>query len=526
MSSQRNADAKHGYRVGQDNVQVLGLDVHNPVFVIAAVVVVVFVAFTLALPDRAASVFGTLRPWLTTNLDWVFVGASNFFVLFCLALIVSPWGRVRIGGPDARPEYSYPSWFAMLFAAGMGIGVMFYGVFEPVQHTLSPPLGYDPADIAMAREIGMAATINHWALHPWAIYAVVGLAISIFCYNKGLPLTIRSAFYPLLGRHTWGWAGHIIDILAVFATVFGLATSLGYGAEQASAGLTYLFDLPEGAGINVMLICAVTAVALFSVMRGLDGGVKLLSEINMVMALLLFLFVLFMVSTTELLLASASNAVDYIKHLPALSNWIGREDTDYFHGWTTFYWSWWIAWSPFVGMFIARVSKGRTVREFLACALLAPSTVCILWMTVFGGSALDQYLDAGYTGVTEVVKEFKPELAMFKFLEVLPLAGITSMVAIVLVLVFFITSMDSGSLVLDTITAGGKVEGPMVQRIFWCTFSGLVAIALLVGGGLASLQAASLSVGFPFCIIIVVMCFSILKGLRSEYQRMNEHSAS
>ncbi|MEM9058070.1 MAG: BCCT family transporter, partial [Pseudomonadota bacterium] len=332
-------------------------------------------------------------------------------------------------------------------------------------------------------------------------------------------LTIRSAFYPLLGRHTWGWPGHIIDILAVFATVFGLATSLGYGAEQASAGLKYLFDLPAGAGVNVMLVIGVTLVALVSVLRGLDGGVKVLSEINMVMALLLFLFVLIIGSTGDLLLASVTNAVDYLKHLPALSNFVGREDLDYFHGWTTFYWSWWVAWSPFVGMFIARVSKGRTVREFLVCALLAPSMVCVMWMTVFGGSAVEQYVN-GYTGVEEAVRSFQPELVMFKFLEELPFASITSLVAIVLVLVFFITSMDSGSLVIDTITAGGKIEGPVMQRVFWCTFSGLVAIALLVGGGLQSLQAASLASGFPFAIIIFVMCFSILIGLRAEAKKL------
>ncbi|MFU8815279.1 MAG: BCCT family transporter, partial [Pseudomonadales bacterium] len=501
------------YRVGQDNVRRFGLDVHNPVFAIAAVMVVVFVVFTLSFPEQAADRFGALRPWLTTRFDWVFMASANIFVLVCVGIVLSPWGSIRLGGADAKPDFSRLSWFAMLFAAGMGIGVMFYGVLEPLNHFMAPPFGPESIDSPDRRELAMAGTMLHWALHPWAIYAVVGLALAFFSFNRGLPLSIRSAFYPLLGERVWGWSGHVIDILAVFATLFGLAASLGYGAEQSSAGIAYLFNLPDGPVTQLLVIGFITLVALVSVLRGIDGGVKRLSEINIAAAALLFLFVLSAGPTLDILTRVASNTVGYVKHLPALSVWVGRDDGYYMHDWTTFYWSWWIAWSPFVGMFIARVSRGRTVREFLVCSLLIPSFVCIAWMTVFGGSAIDQYVVDGYQGVASTINNWAPELAMFRFLEQLPLTGLTSLVAIGLVMVFFITSMDSGSLVIDTITAGGKIDTPVGQRVFWCIVSGLIAAALLLGGGLGSLQALTLAAGFPFCLVLLVMCYSTIKGL-------------
>jgi len=504
------------YEVGQDNVQVLGLDIHNPVFFISAVLTVGFVIFVLMFQEGAASFFGDLRPWLTTNLDWVFMIAGNIFVLFCLLLIVTPLGKVRLGGKDAKPDYSYPGWFAMLFAAGMGIGLMFFGVLEPVYHFQAPPLGVDPADTEAARSMGMAATIFHWGLHPWAIYAVVALSLAFFTYNRGLPLTIRSAFYPIFGDRVWGWFGHVIDTLAVFATLFGLATSLGFGAEQVSAGLNYLFDIPATDVTMVVLIVCITAVALVSVMMGLDGGVKRLSELNMVLAALLLIFVIFVGPTLAILTGFADGLFNYIVQVVPLSNWIGREDTDFLHGWTTFYWAWWISWSPFVGMFIARVSKGRTVREFVICVLIIPTLACVLWMAAFGGTAIEQYVADGYTGVTDTIAAWTPELSLFKMLEPLPMAGVLSFVGIVLVIVFFVTSSDSGSLVIDTITAGGKVDAPVAQRIFWCTFEGLVAIALLLGGGLGSLQAAAIATGFPFALVLVAMCYCTWKGLSAE----------
>ena len=502
------------YEIGQDNVEIFGLDIHNPVFAISGLLIIAFVLITLMFQESAGAAFNELRPWLTKTFDWLFMGAANIFVLFCFLLIVLPLGKVRIGGKNAEPEYSYSGWFAMLFAAGMGIGLMFFGVLEPVYHTLNPPLGVDASNIEAARAMGMSATIFHWGLHPWAIYAVVGLSLAYFCYNAHLPLTIRSAFYPLLGEKVWGWWGHVIDILAVFATLFGLATSLGFGAEQATAGLNYLFDIPNGDATKVVLIVAITGVALLSVLAGLDAGVKRLSEINMLLALILLAFVIAVGPTIAIVQGFFSGLTNYIINVPALSNWVGREDLGYMHGWTTFYWAWWIAWSPFVGMFIARVSKGRTVREFVTCVLIIPTLACVAWMAVFGGTAVEQYV-GGYQGVAETVKAWTPELSLFKMLEVLPLSGITSFIGIVLVIVFFVTSSDSGSLVIDTITAGGKIDAPVAQRVFWCTFEGLVAITLLLGGGLGSLQALAIATGFPFAIILLGMCVSLFMALRT-----------
>ena len=488
-----------------------------------------FVFYALALPEQASSLFGAMRPWLTSTFDWFFMSAANIFVIFCLALIVSPYGAVRLGGTDAEPDFTYMGWFAMLFAASMGIGLMFFGVLEPVYHmAVSQPLGtpspFDadgnliPENVARAKEMGLAATIYHWGLHPWAIYAVVALALALFSYNKGLPLTIRSAFYPIFGEKVWGWTGHIIDIIAVFATLFGLATSLGFGAQQANAGLNHVFGVPIDTTVQVILITLITGVALFSVLRGLDGGVKLLSEINMGIAALLLLFVLFAGPTLMIFTDFGQGLLAYAKDIIPLSNPIGRTDDSYRDGWTAFYWAWWISWSPFVGMFIARVSRGRTVREFIICVLLIPSLVCVLWMAVFGGVAIDQVISdpSGSLVKAQVIDSYNPPLSLFAMLEGLPLASITSVIAIVLVIVFFVTSSDSGSLVIDTITAGGKVDAPVPQRVFWATFEGAVAIVLLIGGGLSALQAMVISTGLPFTLVLLVMCWAIWKGLRTE----------
>ena len=374
-----------------------------------------------------------------------------------------------------------------------------------------------PENVEAARSIGLAGTIFHWGLHPWAIYAVVALALALFTYNKGLPLTIRSAFYPIFGDRVWGWTGHIIDTLAVFATLFGLATSLGFGAQQAVAGLEFVYGVPNTITSQVILICAITAVALVSVLRGLDGGVKVLSEVNMVVAALLLLFVLLAGPTVLILTGFGEGLVAYAQDLVPLSNPFGREDDSYREGWTAFYWAWWISWSPFVGMFIARVSRGRTVREFVTCVILIPSLVCVLWMAVFGGTAIEQVISGTGSQVKEyVIDSYSPELSLFGMLADLPLAAITSTIAIVLVIVFFVTSSDSGSLVIDTITAGGKIDAPAPQRVFWCIFEGLVAIVLLIGGGLSSLQAMVISTGLPFTLVLLLMCWAIFKGLQSE----------
>lgn len=500
------------HEIGEQNIQIFGLDIHNPVFAISSSLAVVFVLCTLLFIDQAADAFTNMRVWITSTFDWFFIISANIVVLFCLGLALSPLGRVRLGGPDAKARYGYPGWLAMLFAAGVGIGLMFFGVLEPVTHTLNPPIGIDPADTAAARAVGMSAAINHWGLHAWAIYAIVGLSLAFFCFNRGMPLTLRSAFFPLIGNRVWGPFGHFVDVTAVLATLFGLAVSLGYGAEQIAGGLNYLFDIPISNLTKVLLIIVIISIALVSVVAGLDKGVKRLSEINMIMAAMLFLFVL-IAGPTLIIFATMGNAVvDYLYYLPELSSWFDREDTGFLHGWTTFYWAWWISWSPFVGMFIARVSYGRTVREFITWVLIIPTVIGILWMSNFGGTALDQLFSDGYRGVADSV----PELALFKMLEGLPFTGIVSTISVFLIAIFFVTSADSGSLVMDIITAGGKMDAPVQQRVFWCVLAGLVAIALMLGGGMASLQALTISIGLPFGIVLLIMCVGLIKGLREE----------
>ncbi|WP_188010156.1 BCCT family transporter [Vibrio parahaemolyticus] len=519
------------YQIGQDNVALkvgpFGLDIHNRVFAISGMAIVLFVVATLTFRQQVEPFFAGLRAWLVSNLDWFFLASGNVFVIVCLVLIVTPLGRVRIGGTEATPDYSYAGWLAMLFAAGMGIGLVFFGVSEPMSHFSSAlggvniengvrtdwaPLGGAVGDTDAASALGMAATIYHWALHPWSIYALLALGLAIFSFNKGLPLTMRSIFYPLFGERIWGWVGHIIDILAVVATVFGLATSLGYGASQAATGLNFLFGVPMTDTTQVVLIVVITALALISVVAGLDSGVKRLSEINMILAAMLLFFVIIVGPTMAILTGFFDNIASYITNIPALSMPFEREDVNYSQGWTAFYWAWWISWSPFVGMFIARVSRGRSVREFIICVILIPSTVCVLWMTAFGGTAISQYVNDGY----EAVFNAELPLKLFAMLDVMPFAEITSVVGIILVVVFFITSSDSGSLVIDTIAAGGKVDAPTPQRVFWCTFEGLVAIALMLGGGLAAAQAMAVTTGLPFTIVLLVATVSLIKGLMDE----------
>ena len=506
------------YEIGQDNLRTWGMDIHNPVFIVSATLVLLFVIGTIMFPEAAKESFDGSKSWSINNFDWFFLIAGNIFVIFCLVLIVLPVGKIRLGGVDAKPEFSTASWFAMLFAAGMGIGLMFWSVAEPTAYYTN--WWGTPLNVAEktpeAAQAALGATMFHWGLHPWAIYAVVGLSLAFFTYNKKLPLTIRSAFFPFIKDRSWGWFGHVVDIVAVMATIFGLATSLGFGAQQAAGGLQYLFDIPNTINTQIGIIIGVTAVAIVSVVRGLDGGVKVLSNINMVLAIILLLFVIIVGQGLGIFSGVMSTAGAYLDNLIPLSNWMGREDDKFYHGWTIFYWAWWISWSPFVGMFIARVSKGRTVREFIIAVLMVPTLVTIIWMTAFGGTGLSQVkTNVGElaNGITDV------SLALFQMLENLPLSTITSFIAIVLVLVFFITSSDSGSLVIDSITAGGKLDAPVPQRIFWASMEGLIAGALLFGGGadaLGALQAAAITVGLPFTVVLLAMCVALYMGLKHE----------
>ncbi|MDO6462086.1 BCCT family transporter [Granulosicoccaceae sp. 1_MG-2023] len=521
-------EMKTDYEVGQDNVNLLGMDIHNPVFGVSGLAIVAFVVLTLMFQTEAAEFFGWLRPAITSNFDWFFLSAGNLFVVFALGLAISPLGKIRLGGKDAKPDFGYIGWFALLFAAGMGIGLMYFGVSEPMSHFASSmggtsveagvrtdwaPLGGAAGDVAAAKELAMAATIFHWGLHPWAIYSAVALALAFFAFNYNLPLTLRSAFFPLLGDRVWGWPGHIVDVLAVFATLFGLATSLGFGATQALAGLNYLYGWGTGQVATVVLITVITSIALVSVIRGLDGGVKVLSEINMGLALLLLVCVLIFGPTSEIFSTIGTGMVSYARELIPLASPFGREDVNFLQGWTAFYWAWWVSWSPFVGMFIARVSRGRTVREFILCVIIIPTVLCAIWMGTFGGAAISQVIADAAAPVASAAQEVK----LFKMVEGFPWSSLLSLVGIVLVLVFFVTSSDSGSLVIDIITAGGKLDAPVPQRVFWAVFEGLVAATLLLVGGteaLSALQAMTVSTGLPFTLVLIVMCFSLLIGLR------------
>ncbi|MCL1045025.1 BCCT family transporter [Shewanella electrodiphila] len=507
------------YEVGQDNIQKWGFDIHNPVFGISAGLIAVFLIALLAVePSTAKEVLDGAKWKIINNFDVVFMWSANFFLIFCIVLIISPFRKIRLGGNDAVPEYSIFSWMAMLFAAGMGIGLMFWGLAEPAAHYtgwFETPGGVEPfTEEAIKASLG--ATMFHWGLHPWAIYAVVALSMAFFAFNKGLPLSMRSAFYPILGDRTWGWFGHIIDILAVLATLFGLATSLGLGAQQAASGISHVFGISNGISTQLIIVAFVTSLAILSVVRGMHGGVKVLSNINLLAAFALLLFIIIMTFSVTLTYLPIT-IMGYIENIIPLSNPHGREDEAWMHGWTVFYWAWWISWSPCVGMFIARISRGRTVKEFLLGVLLIPTAITIFWMATFGGNAIDQIInqvgELGANGLTDIT------LALFQAYDVMPMSSIISVLSIVLIMVFFITSSDSASLVIDSITSGGKIDAPIPQRIFWATTEGAIAAVLLYVGGtqaIQALQAGTISTGLPFTIILLTMCVSLTMGLKSE----------
>jgi betaine/carnitine transporter, BCCT family len=507
---------------GQSNRNWGGMTVNPAVFIPTAIISLSVILFSVVAPERSAELFSWLRASAVSEFDWFLISVGNVLLLFCVALIFSPLGKIRLGGKGAKSQYSYASWFSMLFGAGMGIGLVFYGVGEPVTHFTSSmaggaaaPLGGAPGDAAGARSMAMAATTYNWALHPWAIYAVVGLALAVFAYDYKMPLSFRSAFYPLLGKRVWGWTGDVIDVLAVFATLFGLASSLGLGAQQAMAGITHLFGIPGSPVTIVSLIAIMAVVTYFSVRGGIDKGIRILSELNMWVALALMIFILATGSTLVLLGDIFRNLFNYVQLLPAFSNPVGRTDTGFYNDWTAYYWTWWISWAPFVGLFMARISLGRTVREFLLGALIAPTLLCVIWLTIFGDGSIAQ-----------IVAGNAPELAkapldkqLFLLLETLPWAQATSFVAICLILIFFITGWDSGTLVIDTVTSGGRTDTPLRQKAFWLFAVGGVGVVLLLSGGLVSLQAAAITSGLPLALVLLVMCVGTLKGLIALHRK-------
>ena len=488
------------------------------------------VAFTLAFvlagviaPEGSAAVFNAIQGWIITELGWFYLLSVTIFVIFVFFLGFSSYGRIKLGPNHSEPQFSYGAWFSMLFAAGMGIGLVFFGVAEPVNHFAKPPVG-DLETVAAART-AMEISYFHWGLHAWAVYAVIGLSLAYFSFRHGLPLTMRSALYPIIGDRIYGPIGNAVDIFAVIGTIFGVATSLGLGVLQINSGLGHLLGVPVSFWVQLPLIAVITGLATISVATGLDKGIKFLSNLNMAMAATLMAFVFVVGPTTFLLRAYVQNLGTYLDNLlsrtfymyayapdEAPSEWLGS--------WTLFYWGWWIAWSPFVGMFIARISRGRTIRQFVFGVLLVPSGFGFAWMTVFGDTALALHLTGATRAVTDAVSQ-DVTLALFVFLEQLPLSTISSWVAIALVVCFFVTSADSSALVIDTITSEGREDGPTTRRVFWALITGAIAAALLWAGGLNALQTASIAGALPFTVVMLFMCYGLYKGLAREGIRQN-----
>ena len=486
----------------------------KPVFIPSVLFIIILVAFTIMMPTVASEVFSSVKNFVAEKFGWLYMLSVGIFTLFVLFLAISPFGKFKLGPDQSKPAYTNVSWFAMLFSAGMGIGLMFWGVAEPVMHYVSPPIG--TKESIDSAKMAMNIVFFHWGLHAWGIYAVVGLVLAYFSFRHGLPLSIRSALYPLIGDKIHGGIGHSVDTIAVLGTVFGVATSLGFGVLQVNSGLNYLFDVPVGITTQIILIAAITGLATISVVLGLDGGIKRLSELNLYLASFLVLFVFLAGPTFFLLNAYIQNIGSYLSNIVFMTfNQYAYDKTSWIGSWTLFYWAWWIAWAPFVGMFIARVSRGRTIREFVIGVLFVPVGFTFIWMTVFGNSALDAIMHDGFTVLSTAVSA-DVSTALFKFLEHFPFSGLTSIVAIILVITFFVTSADSGALVVDTIASGGSDKNPVWQRIFWAIIQGIVAIALLLAGGLGALQSASIIIALPFAIVMLIACWGLYKALNLE----------
>ena len=494
-----------------------------PVFVSSAIVALAFVLWGVISPASLGAAAGAVNSVITTNFEWLYIFSASAFVVFVIVLMCSRYGRVRLGPSDSTPEYRTISWFAMLFTAGMGIGLVFYAVSEPVSHFTSPPTGQ--GGTPEVAENAMLYTFYHWGVHPWAIYIVLGLSLGYFAFRKGLPLRPAAALYPLIGNRINAWPGYLVDVLAVFGTLFGLATSLGIGAQQVGAGLNVLFGWENTTTLQIVLILAITAVAVTSVMLGIDKGIRNLSLANLWLALALMLFVFFFGPTRDLLNSTASNVGTYVQQLPGLSfeSFPGNETAQSWQNdWTLFYWGWWISWSPFVGMFLARISYGRTIRSFIGGALFAPVGASMVWLAVFGDSALEHVL----ANPDHPLATADAETAIFVLIDGLPvpqiLALLASVLAIIVVVLFFATSSDSGSLVVDILTNGGDPHPRWQQRLFWAVLEGVIAAVLLGAGAaagqdaLSALQTASIVAGLPLCVVLILMAIGLSRALRSE----------
>ncbi len=501
------------------HISRFGESINHPVFWPALVITLFFIIITIVKRDTIGGFFDKVQLGISTNFRWVFVLVVNFLLVFIIYIAFSKFGNIRLGGAHAKPEFSKYGWFSMLFSAGMGIGLLFWSIAEPVLHYSTPPVG--EGETAQSAQVAMTYTFMHWGIHAWAIFALAALALAFFTFNRKLPLTFSSLFYPILGKRIYGPIGHAIDILAVLATLFGLATSLGLGAKQINAGLGYLFKNIESDSVQVqiLLITGITLIATISVMTGIKKGIKLLSQINVKVALGFLILMLIVGPTIFIFDSLVQNIGRYLQQIISISFWTeAYGESDWQNTWTIFYWGWWISWAPFVGIFIARISKGRTIREFISGVLIVPTIITFIWISAFGGSALFLELH-GETSIAAAVKQ-NEAVALFVFLKNFPLFPVAAVLGLLLIISFFVTSSDSGSLVVDALTSGGALNPPKVQKVFWALAEGAVAAVLLLGGGLEALQTAAITTGLPFAFVVLLTCFSLHKGLKQYYERI------
>lgn len=500
------------------NIRVLGINVHPVIFPVSVLIILALVLASLYDPVAFGQSLESTKEWILMNCDWFIMIMGNLAVLFCAGIAVSPYGKIRLGGKDAKPEYSTLSWCSMMFAAGMGIGLLYWGVAEPVaqySEWWKTPLNVTK-NTPEAVHAAMGATIFHWGFHPWAIYLTTAMVVGYFAFNKGLPFSLSSGLKPLIGKAHAGTPGYMIDIFTVVLTVFGLATSMGLGAMQATAGITHVLGLPNSFLFQVLFLLAVTAMAACSLWRGMHGGIKLLSNINVLLAFLLFLLVVIGIGAASFFTGVLNSILDYATYFAPLSNWIDRPDQDWFHGWTVFYWAWWCTWGPLVGVFVARISRGRTLRQMVGVVMLVPTLATICWFSAFGLGAIEQMIGGTSTlaaGLSDV------NMAIFQFLEVLPLPALSSILVVVLLVIFMVTSVDSGALVADNLAAGGDPDTSPGQRILWLLLILLVTMALLVIGGdtaLKGIQAGAVAMGLPFMALMLILMIAFIKALASE----------
>jgi choline/glycine/proline betaine transport protein len=487
---------------------------NKKVFGSASAIIIALLLYTATLPKQAQSLFTLIQASIIENGSWFYVLTVAFIFFFVIFLGVSRYGDIRLGPDHSTPDYSLVSWLSMLFAAGMGIGLMFFGVAEPLMHYLSPPTA-ETGTVAAVQE-AMKMTFFHWGLHAWAIYAIVALVLAYFSYRHNLPLTLRSALYPLIGDRIYQWPGHLVDVFAVVSTVFGVATSLGLGASQVNAGFSYLFGIEVSLTNQIIIMCGITSLAVISVATGLDKGIKILSETNMILAVILLLLIFVLGPTVFLLQAYLQNIGDYLADIVHNTfNLFAYKKTDWIGGWTIFYWGWWLAWAPFVGLFIARISRGRTIREFIIGVMLIPTVFTLFWMTIFGNSAIDLVYNQGIVGLGEMVSK-DSSVALFVFLENFPLSSVLSFFSVLMIIIFFVTSCDSGAMVVDMLCSHGKNDTPLWQRVYWAVGIGIVAAILLLAGGLNALQTMTIASALPFTLVLLLAIAGLIKSLRVE----------